>query len=118
MSQKIVICECHGGFGLSDKAIEYYGELKNLSLVKQVGKYFNLTGLDWYVGEINDDNYFHSRSIPRDDADLVRVVEELGKEADGKYAELKVVEIPDGVEWEIEEYDGAEWVAEKHRTWS
>jgi hypothetical protein len=28
-----------------------------------------------------------------------------------------VVEIPDGVEWEIAEYDGLEWVAEKHRTW-
>jgi len=31
---------------------------------------------------------------------------------------LKIVDIPDGVEWEIEEYDGMEWVAEKHRTWS
>ena len=29
----------------------------------------------------------------------------------------KVVEIPDGVEWTIEEYDGLEWVAEKHRKW-
>ena len=30
---------------------------------------------------------------------------------------LKVVEIPDGVDWEIEEYDGEEWVSEKHRVW-
>jgi hypothetical protein len=29
-----------------------------------------------------------------------------------------VIEIPDDVEWEVEEYDGLEWVAEKHRTWS
>jgi hypothetical protein len=32
-------------------------------------------------------------------------------------AELKVVESPDDVEWEIEEYDGIEWIAEVHRTW-
>jgi hypothetical protein len=115
---KIVINACHGGFGLSDKAIEYYGELKNLGLVKQEGKYFNVSGYDWYVGEINDDNYFSDRSIPRDDPDLVRVVEELGTETNTRYSELKIVEIPDDVEWDIEEYDGAEWVAEKHRTWS
>jgi len=36
----------------------------------------------------------------------------------GEYSELKVVEIPDDVKWQLEEYDGLEWVAEKHRTWS
>jgi len=30
---------------------------------------------------------------------------------------LKVVEIPDDVEWNVQEYDGNEWVAEKHRIW-
>ena len=30
---------------------------------------------------------------------------------------LKIIEIPDDVDWIIEEYDGNEWVAEKHRTW-
>jgi hypothetical protein len=45
------------------------------------------------------------------------VVLELGEAANGRCAELKVVEIPDDVEWQIEEYDGLEWVAEKHRTW-
>lgn len=30
---------------------------------------------------------------------------------------LKVVDIPDDVEWEIEEKDGDEWVSEKHRRW-
>lgn len=45
-------------------------------------------------------------------------MEQLGEAADGDYAELKVVEIPDDVQWIVEEYDGAEWVAEKHRTWN
>jgi hypothetical protein len=47
----------------------------------------------------------------------VAVVEELGARANGRHAELKVVEIPANVDWEIDEYDGAEWVAEKHRIW-
>jgi hypothetical protein len=42
----------------------------------------------------------------------------MGEAADGAFAELKVIEIPDGVEWQIDEYDGTEWIAEKHRTWS
>jgi hypothetical protein len=46
------------------------------------------------------------------------VFKELGDVANGFAADLKIVEIPDGVDWEIEEYDGNEWVAEVHRTWS
>ena len=53
----------------------------------------------------------------RADPNLIKVVEELGEEASGRLSKLKIVEIPDGVEWTIEEHDGNEWVAEKHRTW-
>lgn len=53
----------------------------------------------------------------RTDPDLIEVIERLGNEANGRHAELKVVEIPDDVEWKIEEYDGQEWIAEEHRTW-
>jgi hypothetical protein len=60
---------------------------------------------------------FHDRDLARDDPDLVAVVEELGNRADGRHAELKVVDIPDDVNWYVEEYDGLEWVAERHRTW-
>ena len=60
------------------------------------------------LGDISDD---------RSDPDLVKVVEELGVKANGQCAELKVVEIPDGIEWEVEEYDGMERIAQKHETW-
>lgn len=56
--------------------------------------------------------------IERHDHDLVAVVEALGHAAEGACARLKVVEIPDGIEYEIQEYDGNEHIAEKHRTWS
>lgn len=93
--RKVVINKCHGGFGLSDKAEARYKELAGI------------TDPDWWYGDID-----------RDDPILVRVVEELGADADGNYADLKVVKIPADVDWEIDEYDGAEWVAERHRTWS
>ena len=60
----------------------------------------------------------YCHDIPRDDPALVQLVEENSELASGRCAELKVVEIPDGVNFQIEEYDGNEWVAEVHRTWS
>ena len=57
---------------------------------------------------------------PEDRADpkLVQVVEELGSEkASGSCAELKVVKIPDGTDYVIEDYDGVESIHEKHQSW-
>lgn len=90
--QRIVINKCHGGFGLSKEGEKLFKKL---------------TGED-----------FDSFAVFRDDEALVQVVEELGEKADDDFSELKIVEIPDGVEWVVCEYDGAEWVAEKHRTWA
>lgn len=61
----------------------------------------------------NIDDFEQDRSNPL----LVQVVEELGKEANGEYAKLKIVEIPDDTDFIIQEYDGNEWIAERHRTW-
>ena len=116
---KVVINKCYGGFGLSDDAVERYAELKGINLVKvQEEKSFGAT---WYIDGIQDDeHYFSSYSIGDDRADpiLVQVVEEMGDAADGWAAELVIVDIPDDVDWYIEEYDGNEHVAEAHRTWS
>lgn len=62
--------------------------------------------------------YFAARDIPRTDPDLIRVIGEMRDKANSRHSTLKIVEIPDDVEWRIEEYDGAEWIAEKHRTWN
>lgn len=58
------------------------------------------------------------REYERNDPDLITTVEELGEAANGRCAELGIVEIPDGVDFVVEEYDGSEHVAEAHRTWS
>jgi hypothetical protein len=41
----------------------------------------------------------------------------MGEASWGDCAELAVVEIPDGINWHIGEYDGIEHIAENHRTW-
>jgi len=92
---KIVINTCFGGFGLSDAALDEYKGRKG----------------------ITDENFYHN-DIPRDCSVLVAMIEEQGTAVDGDFADLKIVEIPDGVNWYIHEYDGLEHVAERHRTWN
>ena len=89
---KVVINKCYGGFSLSEQAYEYLG-------------------IPW-------DGHGYKFRDDRENLKLIECVEKLGEEADGIFAELKVVDIPDDVEYTIEEYDGMEWVAEKHRVWS
>ena len=91
---KVVINTCFGGFGLSDEALARYNELAG-------------TDLDYWP-------YTEERNNPL----LVQVVEELGAKANDFCADLKIVDIPDDVEWYIHEYDGLESVYEQHRTWS
>ena len=55
--------------------------------------------------------------LPRDDARLVEIVQALGEAANGRHSFLEVIEIPDGVKWTIDDYDGKEHIAEVHRTW-
>jgi hypothetical protein len=49
---------------------------------------------------------------------LVEAVELLGEAANYSCADLHVVEIPDDVNWEIQDYNGRESIHEVHRVWS
>ena len=104
---KIVINRCFGGFGLSELAMMDIADRKGWTLV-QNGRSNYFTSPE---GDISD------YDIPRDDLDLIATVEMMGEHSWGSYAELLVVEIPDDVKWVIEEYDGREWIAERHRVW-
>ena len=92
MAQKIVINDCYGGFGISDEA---------WVILKERG----------LTAEYDDD-------ISRIEPLLIDLIEERGTEFVSSFlANLKIVSIPDHVRWAIEEYDGAEWIAEEHMIW-
>ncbi len=141
--KKVVINGTFGGFSLSYEAVMKYAELKKIKLYAFDSK--GLMGKEEiipinskteaedlfcihysrkdpkttkYKTLYSDKDYFSDRDIERDDPCLVEVVKFLGKQADGAHAKLEIVEIPDDIEWHIEEYDGNEHVAEDHRTWS
>jgi hypothetical protein len=136
---KVIVNACFGGFGLSWEAIQRIAERKGLvasyfefspSIRRQLGHQapdpdntfvshvIGPRAVTTYPEGADKDAFVSPSDIVRDDADLVAVVEELGSErASSQLARLAVVEIPDGIEWDIEEYDGTEWVAERHRTW-
>jgi hypothetical protein len=112
--KKIVINDDWGGFGLSDAAIRRYGEIADINLIEVPAEFY---GNEFYINEVNDENYFSYYDLERDDPVLVQVVEEMGKDAFGMHASLKVVEIPDDVKWYVDNYDGIESIHENHRIW-
>ena len=87
---KIIYNACYGGFGLSEKAVNRYWEIK---------------------GE-QEPQFWYERDVPRNDPVLAQVVEELGREADGECAKLRLYEIPAGTKYYLDEYDGMEHIIE------
>lgn len=112
---KVVINACYGGFSLSEEAIDLFLNKKGLPFTKEKGEYFSLCG---HTYNVNGEEYWSDRDIERNDPVLIEVVQELGEKANGRCAELSIVEVPDDAKWHIAEYDGYEHVAENHRTWS
>jgi hypothetical protein len=106
---KVAINVCFGGFGLSEEAADFMvarGDTEMAATLKDYKSYAGLSGFSCpYRGVRNDPT-------------LIEAIETLGDKANGDYSELKVVEIPDGIEWEIDNYDGLETIEEKHRSWS
>lgn len=72
----------------------------------------------WDFINSNEEKYIYDMDIPRDDEFLIKAIEEIGlEESSGNCASLKIVEIPDGIEYEIDDYDGVESIEEIHRSW-
>mgnify|MGYP003138503186 CR=1 FL=1 len=97
---KVVINICYGGFGLSEKARILYND------------YAAAKGMKTF-----ENGYDFSYEVSRHCPILIRVVEELGSEASGDYAELQIEEVYGGI-YQIKEYDGLESVVEPSgQTW-
>jgi len=87
---KIVYNACYGGFGLSEKAINRYWEIKG--------------------APVPDDFSAYDLEGDRSDPVLVQVVEELGEEVNSWASKLVIRELPAGTLYRIDEYDGFESV--------
>jgi len=111
--REIVINVDYGGFSLSREAFLRLRKMGNKYALKEpdIGEFYSDgSGPREVEGFLND--------IPRDDKDLIKVVKEMGKKADGWAAKLKIVKIPSNIQWGIDEYDGWETVEEKHKSWN
>lgn len=140
---KVVISQS-GSFGLSPRALLLLWQRGGQVEAKPVAEYYGAScmphaqndlehwraflagqedsarGSCWHYTVFTPDEQscLVERCDNRADSNLVAVVEELGAKAAGWSADLKVVEVPDDVDWFVFNNDRTEWIAEKHRTWS
>ena len=89
---KIVINRAEGVFVLSRKALDFIRKAKKLKRISV-------------------------RDLARDDPHLIEAIELFGNVEKTEFCDLHIVEIPDGVQWQLEDHDCQEWISEKHRTW-
>lgn len=97
---KIVYNAEFGGFSISREAVLLAREISGDSNWGDVSN--SELNCSFGIGQYPD--------VVRHDPVLVRVVEELGERAFGPYSALRIVELPDGTEYRIDEYDGLESV--------
>lgn len=116
--KRLVINRDFGGFSVSRDALHWLRQKGYQPAIDEID-----IGEPWNAEEDPTDvrkpylDGFLDHDNPRDDALLVQCIEELGEKANGPHAKLGIVEIPDDIQYQIEEYDGRECVAEVHRKW-
>ena len=104
---KVVYNACYGGFGISRKAI-----LRMIELGSEEAKE-NKIIVDSYFPERKGEYNSYMSGCCRHDPLLVQVVEELGDEANGSCAKLRIDDIG-GSRYRIKEYDGKESIEEAY----
>lgn len=103
---KIFINNCYGGFNFSYDACKLWLERNNISFIEDYKDYdgppaFTIDGKRDYV----------SYGILRDNSDMIQIFEEKGsKFVSGHCSEIILVEVLDGCQYRIGEYDGQEWI--------
>lgn len=136
--KKVILNKDYGGFGISKKGYELYVKKKGLDLymyeTEFMGKDFIYKKTDNDVlftqyftkdfgdnADISEKDYRHYNlnldEGHREDPILIEVLEELKEEANGNYSNLKIVEIPDDLDYVIDNYDGIETLHQKVQEW-
>jgi len=127
---KVAINSDIGGFGISNEAVEECVKRGMKLTIWETCSYLDTTA-DFYTTETKNDTspntYFDKYNIVwqrekevRTNPILIKVIEEMGEKANGRFGVLKVVDIPfDTLEgWNIVEDEmGVERVEEEHRVW-
>jgi hypothetical protein len=126
---KIAINSCYGGFSLSQKGLKRFYQLKGrecfffdyhlnpLNLEDNPELQFIAYDIPNPTEETSNEHGLDSRPENRTDPHLIQTIEELGILANGAYANISIIEIPDDVKWVLNEDDGMETVHEEHRSW-
>lgn len=138
---KVILNKCFGGFRPSAEAYKLYAHKKGIELYPYETSLQNFKRITWETaikngsfwvsyftkdfGEnpvISDAEYVEYVLYMRDnkwreDPILVEVVEELGRRASSPLSHLVVVEIPDGLDYVIDDYDGFETLHERVEEW-
>lgn len=138
--KKVILNKCYGGFGVSIEAYKLYAKKKRLTLYFYDFDYRDRQIIYKKIGEPTDNKCFHCFTKDmgdnvaiseddykeyslwlykdyREDPTLIQVVEELGEKANSPYSNLRIVEIPDDLDYVIDNYDGIETLHEKVREW-
>lgn len=130
---EVILNKCYGGFGVSDAAYRMYAAKSGLDLFA-----YDVSGNRLPVGSSNfcvtyytkdfgehldrknEDTrgyFFRLDDSHRTDPLLIEVVKELGDDADSAFSKLKIVDIPDGMDYVIDDYDGIETLHQKVMEW-
>lgn len=121
---KVAVNKCYGGFSPSN--VLYEALIAKGWKVTKYNDDYEVEDKEALIIDSGEDDKlgisrYHfadgSSTKLRSHPDLVEAIEMLGEAANTMVSKLKVVEIPDDVNWKIEEYDGFEHIAEVHRTW-
>lgn len=100
---KVAINKCFGGFGISQACYLRMVEL-GYSIPDKERKY-----------PLNRDKYL--AAADRENSFMIQAVEELGEKANATYADIHIVEIPDGAEYKIDYCDGMETIRTPLQIW-
>ncbi len=136
---KLVINNCYGGIGLSLISKIHLAHKKGIEVYPYKTSFFDFENgtqvyqkilkpeesesssvrlltqeqlQDKFVCEIDrrPDEWTFDIDNHRTDKDLISVIEEDGELANDRYSKLAIVEIPEGFDYKISDYDGVETV--------